>query len=194
MRLVRPLVWLVLAGAALVGFVALGSLNETPLRWGDLSGWLDEVSLDSALVEVARWLGIALAVYVIVVAALVLLSELAALAARVAGGSAPAPGGPGGRVADAASTVGGGLDSDGDHRVGDVGVGRRRPGGVAGGGADVGCAGGHAARRGAGVCTCRVARRCGTRGRDRVRPRTAPCGSERRRRRSRCRTGTRCGT
>ena len=44
MRLVRPLVWLVLAGAALVGFVALGSLNETPLRWGDLSGWLDEVS------------------------------------------------------------------------------------------------------------------------------------------------------
>ena len=80
MRLVRPLVWLVLAGAALVGFVALGSLNETPLRWGDLSGWLDEVSLDSALVEVARWLGIALAVYVIVVAALVLLSELAALA------------------------------------------------------------------------------------------------------------------
>ena len=80
MRLVRPLVWLVLAGAALVGFVALGSLNETPLRWGDLGGWLDEVSLDSALVEVARWLGIALAVYVIVVAALVLLSELAALA------------------------------------------------------------------------------------------------------------------
>ena len=80
MRLVRPLVWLVLAGAALVGFVALGSLNETPLRWGDLGGWLDEVSLDSALVEVARWLGIVLAVYVIVVAALVLLSELAALA------------------------------------------------------------------------------------------------------------------
>ena len=75
--------------------MALGALNETPLRWGDLSGWLDEVTLESALVEVARWLGIVLALYVIVVAALVLLSELAALvhavpAARLLQGAARA--------------------------------------------------------------------------------------------------------
>ena len=95
MRVIRPLVWLVLAGAALAGFVALGAWNETPVRWGDLSGWLDEVTLESALVEVARWLGIVLALYVIVVAALVLLSELAALvhavpAARLLHGAARA--------------------------------------------------------------------------------------------------------
>ena len=48
------------------------------MRWGDLGGWLDEVSVEVALVELARWLGMALAAYVIVVAVLVLLGELAA--------------------------------------------------------------------------------------------------------------------
>jgi nucleoid-associated protein YgaU len=78
MRLLRPLWWLAAATGALVGFVALGGLVDAPLQWGDVGGWLDEVPLEDALVELARWLGMALAVYVIVVAVLVLLSELAA--------------------------------------------------------------------------------------------------------------------
>jgi nucleoid-associated protein YgaU len=78
MRLLRPLWWLVGATGALVGFVAAGRLVEAPLRWGDLGGWLDEASLEDALVELARWLGMVLAAYVIVVAVLALLGELAA--------------------------------------------------------------------------------------------------------------------
>ena len=77
MRLLRPLLWFVVAGGAVVAFVALGELTEVPIRWGDLRGWLDEVSVEVALVELARWVGLALAVYVAVVAALVLLGELA---------------------------------------------------------------------------------------------------------------------
>ena len=64
MRLLRPLLWLVGGVGAFVGFVAVGRATEVPLRWGDLSGWLDEVSIEEALVELARWLGMALAVYV----------------------------------------------------------------------------------------------------------------------------------
>lgn len=80
MRLLRPLLWLVTASAALAGFVALGGSTDVPIRWGDLGAWLDEAGPEGALVEVVRWAGVLLAVYVIAVAMLVLLSELAAAA------------------------------------------------------------------------------------------------------------------
>lgn len=78
MRFLRPSLWLAGAAGAMVGFAALGGLTDVPLRWSDLGGWLDEVPVEDALVELARWLGMALSVYVIVVSVLVLLGELAA--------------------------------------------------------------------------------------------------------------------
>jgi nucleoid-associated protein YgaU len=97
MRVVRPLWWLAVAGAALAGFVAVGEMVELPLRWGDLGGWLEEASIEDALVEITRWVGMVLSGYVVVVAALVLLVDLAdavravplaRLLRRVAGGVA----------------------------------------------------------------------------------------------------------
>ena len=82
-RLLRPLLWLAGGVGAFVGFVAVGRLVDVRLRWGDLSGWLDEVTIEEALVELTRWLGMALAGYVVVVAALVLLGEVAAGARSV---------------------------------------------------------------------------------------------------------------
>ena len=60
MRFLRPLLWLAGAAGAMVGFVAVGGLTDVPLRWGDLGGWFDEVSVEDALVELARWVGMAL--------------------------------------------------------------------------------------------------------------------------------------
>ena len=126
-------------------------MNETPLRWGDLSGWLDEVSLDSALVEVARWLGIVLAVYVIVVATLVLLSELAALAhalpaARLLHRMARAVALPTLRRRLAEASTATAITVSAMSVSGGVGLAASP-----GGGADVGCPGGHANRRGPGT-------------------------------------------
>ena len=61
MRVLRPLLWLA-GGVGGAGRVRrAGRLTEVPLRWGDLGGWLDEVTVEVAVVELARWLGIVLA-------------------------------------------------------------------------------------------------------------------------------------
>ena len=77
-RLVRLLMWVVGAAAALSAFVAVGRWSPVPLRWSDVRGWLDGVSRDEALVEVVRWCGIALAGYVLVISVCAVLAEAAA--------------------------------------------------------------------------------------------------------------------
>jgi phage tail protein X len=60
-------------------FVAAGHWSVEPLDWGDLGAWLSRVEPADALVEVARWLGLALAVYVAAVSLTALLAEACSL-------------------------------------------------------------------------------------------------------------------
>ena len=106
MRLLRPLLWLAGGVGAFIGFVAVGRLVDVPVRWGDLSGWLDEVTIEEALVELARWLGMVLAGYVVVVAVLVLLGEAGLGCAGGSVGPGAAPSGGRHRRAGAAPAAG----------------------------------------------------------------------------------------
>ncbi|MFT3852005.1 MAG: LysM peptidoglycan-binding domain-containing protein [Ilumatobacteraceae bacterium] len=77
MRLLRPFAWLCASLAALGSFAWLGSISPHPLRWSDPQAWLASVAFEDALVELARCVGLILAAYVVVVALLALLGELA---------------------------------------------------------------------------------------------------------------------
>lgn len=77
-RLIRPALFTVVSVAAAVGFVAAGRASPYPIIWNDLGGWLDRAEPVDAFAEMARWLGLALATYVMVVSFTALLAELAA--------------------------------------------------------------------------------------------------------------------
>jgi len=66
------------AGASMSVFVAAGSWSASPLRWSDLSAWLDQARPEEAIVELARWVGIVVSGYVLIVSMLVLLADIAA--------------------------------------------------------------------------------------------------------------------
>lgn len=74
----RLLLWTIAGAAALIFFVAAGGWSSLPVRWTDLSGWLSDVTSEDAFIEVVRWLGIAIAAYVTIIAGTGLLAELAA--------------------------------------------------------------------------------------------------------------------
>lgn len=76
-RVVRSLGWVIAAGVAVAVFVAAGAWSAAPLRWGDLGGWMTDTDPADAVVEVARWAGIAIAGYVGAVATLVFIGDLA---------------------------------------------------------------------------------------------------------------------
>jgi hypothetical protein len=77
--LLRPLVFSVVAVAAASAFLAAGRWSVDPLDWRNPNGWLDRVDPADALVEVARWIGFGLAVYVALVSVTALLAEIASL-------------------------------------------------------------------------------------------------------------------
>lgn len=77
-RLIRPGLFTVVSVAAAVGFVVAGRASPYPIIWNDLGGWLDRAEPVDAFAEMARWLGLALATYVMVVSFTSLLAELAA--------------------------------------------------------------------------------------------------------------------
>lgn len=74
-RLARPAVYTVASAIALWVFVWARQWSVDPLDWRDPSGWLQRVDPVDALVEVARSLGIVLAVYVVLVSITALLAE-----------------------------------------------------------------------------------------------------------------------
>jgi hypothetical protein len=76
-RLVRPAVYALVAGLSLLLFVTAGRVTSQPIRWSEVGAWLDRVDPVDALVELARWIGIALSGYVFAVALAALVSELA---------------------------------------------------------------------------------------------------------------------
>lgn len=78
-RLVRPVLFTVVATAAVVGFVAAGRASPDPIVWGELGTWVERVEPVDAFAEMARWLGLALATYVAVVSFTALLGEFAGL-------------------------------------------------------------------------------------------------------------------
>lgn len=75
---VRLLLWTIAGAGALALFVAMGEWSSVPVRWTDLSGWLNDVTREDAVIEFVRWLGIALTAYVTVIAGTGLMAELAA--------------------------------------------------------------------------------------------------------------------
>jgi phage tail protein X len=77
-RLIRPALFTVVSVAAVVGFVAAGRASPYPITWNNLGGWLDRAEPVDAFAELARWIGLALATYVMVVSFTALLAELAA--------------------------------------------------------------------------------------------------------------------
>ena len=78
-RLVRPAAFTLASVAAVAVFVLTARLSAEPLTWKDLGGWLDRVEPVDAFAELARWLGLGLAVYVALVSAAALLAEVAGL-------------------------------------------------------------------------------------------------------------------
>lgn len=76
-RLLVPLVYMAVSAAAWWAMTAAGGWAADPIRWGDLSEWFEGVSRDDVLIEAARWLAIAAAVYVFVISVMALLAELA---------------------------------------------------------------------------------------------------------------------
>ena len=72
------LLWTIAGAGALALFVAVGEWSSVPVRWTDLSGWLNDVTREDAVIEFVRSLGIALAAYVTIIAGAGLLAELAA--------------------------------------------------------------------------------------------------------------------
>jgi LysM repeat protein len=76
-RLLRPAGYATIALVSLVAFVAAGQLSADPLAWRDTGAWLERVDPVDALVEFARWVGIALAGYMLAVALVALAGELA---------------------------------------------------------------------------------------------------------------------
>ena len=77
-RLIRPAAFAGISAAAIVGFVVAGRLSTERLKLHDVGGWLDRADPVNALAEIARWLGLGLAVYVAVVSVVALLAEIAA--------------------------------------------------------------------------------------------------------------------
>ncbi len=77
-RVLQTSVWLLAAGASMAVFMAAGSWSASPLRWSDLSAWLDQARPEEAIVELARWVGIVVSGYVLIVSMLVLLADVAA--------------------------------------------------------------------------------------------------------------------
>ncbi len=78
-RLARPATFLLSSLLAVVAFRYARHAIDHPIGWGDLGGWLDRTDPTDALAEIACLLGLILAGYVAVVAALALLGELAGL-------------------------------------------------------------------------------------------------------------------
>jgi|GEM_PF-2557445 len=79
----RALIWLAVSAAFLAAFVVAGRWSISPLDLSRVGTWLDETEPIDAFVEVARWIGIVLAGYVVAVSLLVLASEAAAAARLV---------------------------------------------------------------------------------------------------------------
>ena len=79
----RALIWLAVSAAFLAAFVVAGRWSISPLDFGQVGTWLDETEPIDAFVEVARWIGVVLAGYVVAVSLLVLASEAAAAARLV---------------------------------------------------------------------------------------------------------------
>jgi len=79
----RALSWLAVSAAFLAAFVVAGRWSISPLDFSQVGTWLDETEPIDAFVEVARWIGIVLAGYVVAVSLLVLASEAAAAARLV---------------------------------------------------------------------------------------------------------------
>jgi nucleoid-associated protein YgaU len=73
----RSAVWLAVSTAFLAGFVVLGRWSLSPVQWSDLGGWLNSTEPVDVFVEVARWVGVLLAGYVVFVSAVMLVAELA---------------------------------------------------------------------------------------------------------------------
>jgi nucleoid-associated protein YgaU len=87
-RLARPAAYTATSVAALWAFVRAERWSVDPLDWRDPRSWIDRIDPEDALVEMARWLGIALAAYVALTALMALLAEasLAMRMPRLAGG------------------------------------------------------------------------------------------------------------
>ncbi|MFN3256350.1 MAG: LysM peptidoglycan-binding domain-containing protein [Ilumatobacter sp.] len=79
----RALIWLAVSAAFLAAFVVAGRWSISPLDFPQVGTWLDGTEPIDAFVEVARWIGIVLAGYVVAVSLLVLASEAAAAARLV---------------------------------------------------------------------------------------------------------------
>ena len=76
----RPAAFTAVSVAAAMTFLAAAQWSIEPLDLDDPGGWLSRVEPADALVEMARWLGLGLALYVAAVSLTALLAEAAALA------------------------------------------------------------------------------------------------------------------
>lgn len=77
-RLIRPALFTVISISAVAAFVLLGGASPEPVTVDDIAGWLDRVEPVDALAEIARGVGLVLAVYVAAVSVTALVAELAA--------------------------------------------------------------------------------------------------------------------